>query len=475
MELMILIPALVLATGTITFVTVLLLKKSSAVAALREKCEQYLEAKILAESALNAVQTRSEELNLSVKELRQEIDKERDLRYEMEKQAELARQQVDATEKRLADWEKSKEESLQTARATVAKVGQELSSKLLEDHKRESEVARKHSEENIKKSTEHIHQQIEKMVGRISSQHDRLEKCESTMGTVWKALSSPADVGQSSEIGLKNTFESFGLENGRDFFLQYSVTAEEGAGQKLRPDAVLFLGAHVLVVDSKASQFFLAYAAAEGEQEEQRALKALKQSMNTHLNALRTKNYREVVAEQIQQDYEKTGRSGDIGHTYMVMYVPNDTAIETLYKADPEFSRKMIQSDIILAGPSVLKGLMMVMHFQVAETKRAENHAEILEEVKKLISNISILHGYTEDIGKGIKRAFDNYNKLAGSFNRTLLSNVKHIHALGVGFKKQKSVPTPLPRYQVVTSIVEGEEPKDVTASVEVKEKKLVE
>src|SRR6266851_806948 len=65
-----------------------------------------------------------------------------------------ARQELKGSAERLADFERHKAEFLTLSKAAVLSVGQELSSKLLEDHKRENEAANKEGEEKVKKATE---------------------------------------------------------------------------------------------------------------------------------------------------------------------------------------------------------------------------------------------------------------------------------------------------------------------------------
>jgi len=77
---------------------------------------QMLERCVAAETELKGLQGRCGEFEVGMKGVQEQKDEEVSLRFEAEKQLELARREVDNVEKRMADWEKTKEESLLVAK-----------------------------------------------------------------------------------------------------------------------------------------------------------------------------------------------------------------------------------------------------------------------------------------------------------------------------------------------------------------------
>ena len=59
-------------------------------------------------------------------------------RIKAETESALREQEIDGIKIRMEDWEKAKKESIEAANAAALSVTRELSSKLLEDHKREA-------------------------------------------------------------------------------------------------------------------------------------------------------------------------------------------------------------------------------------------------------------------------------------------------------------------------------------------------
>ncbi len=225
---------------------------------------------------------------------------------EQETQLRLARQEVVTVSKRVAEWEETKVKFLETTRASVLTTAQELSSKLLEDHKREAAAVKAEAEKQVAATTEGLRSQMGQLTEGVSQLKGQVGEKAVILDTVWRALTNPAGAGYYAEIGLANTLRSFGLVEGRDFLLQPSVQGEE-PGRRLRPDAIVFLpGDSALIVDSKASKHLLDLAKAEGSEAEKQAQEQLKSRMNQHLKDLAGKDY----VNAVEQSWRQAGRTG---------------------------------------------------------------------------------------------------------------------------------------------------------------------
>ncbi|HLY58457.1 MAG TPA: DNA recombination protein RmuC, partial [Stellaceae bacterium] len=195
---------------------------------------------------------RARQLQAEFDLLRKELADMREARARAETEAALARQAADHAQAAIADWEKTRDEFLKSTQATVLTTAQQLSSKLLEDHKRETEAAKAAAEQQIKATTEALNRQVREVSDGISQLKGQVAEKAQVLDVVWRALSSPGGAGYFAEIGLANTLKSFGLVQERDFVLQ--ATVQDSDGRK-RPDAIVFLPADsVLVIDSKASK-----------------------------------------------------------------------------------------------------------------------------------------------------------------------------------------------------------------------------
>lgn len=350
-------------------------------------------------------------------------------------EAKLASAKVVETEKAMLNWKEAQEQNVQMARASVMQVGAELSSKLLEDHKREMEQARKISDETVQKTTENINKEFSNVVKSVAAISDQVKTQRETVDVIWKSLTVPADAGSFAEFGLENCFKSFGFESGRDFIMQYALPAEQGS---LRPDALLFLPHDtVMVVDSKTSIHLPELAMSDSSEE---SLAKLKRAMREHLRILSGRDYKNAVTSA----FRAAGRGKEIKRMLNIMYLPNEAAIEHIKKADPEFLQNCVQKDIIPAGPVGLASLMMLCREEIGISRQAESHEQIVLAVQDLLESISLVLGHANAMGRGLKNAADSFSKFVNSANSRLLPRSKKLINLGIRPAKNKELPPQL-------------------------------
>lgn len=343
------------------------------------------------------------------------------------------------------------------AQPALLKTLGEMSSKLLDDHKRESEDAKKASEEHIRKTTKGLTEQFQSVVKAVASLNDQVADSKKMADTVWRALSTPGGAGHFAEIGLENTLKSFGLVPDRDFVRQYTIPGES-EGRRLRPDAVVFLpGDAFLVIDSKASKFLLEIAQAEGTESEEEAYANLARTMNQHLKALAEKNYKSAILESSR----KAGRGGAMRRLVNVMYLPNEGAVEKIAKADPGFVQKAVNLEIVVAGPTALAALIAFARVEIDLGRQAENQDRIVDASQHLLDSVAVTLGHVEHVGRGLKSAADGFSKLAGSINSRLLPRARKLVALGVRPSRSRDMSRNLSSFQIVEStpaeVIEGE------------------
>jgi DNA recombination protein RmuC len=366
-----------------------------------------------------------------------------EIRHAAERKAALAEQRLADMANRIADFERLKEESLQAAQAAMLATAQSLSSKLIDDHKRENEEAKKSAEERVRATSETLLKQFEQVANTVAQLQGQVGEKSQLLDTLRRALTNPTGAGQFAEIGLANTLKTFGLEEGRDFALQHT-TEDAETGRRLRPDAVVFLpGNAVLVIDCKASKFLVEIAEAEGGEREAEAYRNLARTMNAHLKALAEKDYRGAVAAACRQ----SGREGEIARVLSLMYLPNDGALEKLHRADPEFAQRAARLSIIPAGPAGLASALGFASVEITFMRQVENQEQIIAAAETLLDGVATVLGHAALVGRSVKSAADAFEKLTKSVNGRLLPRARQLVRLGL--RPGKELPTPLPSYQV--------------------------
>ena len=364
-------------------------------------------------------------------------------RLTAERDLAAARQQLAAGERRLADFELLKQEHLLATKAALLETGQQLSSKLLDDHKRESAEAKKDSEERVRQASADLVKHMGDLANTVQQLSGQVQQKGETLDTLWRALSSPGGAGQLAEIGLANPLQSFGLEHGRDFMLQHT-TEDAETGRRLRPDAVVFLpGDSVLVIDCKASKFLVEIARAEGTAEEESAYRNLARSMNQHLRALAEKDYKGAILAAWRQ----SGRGQEIARIFSVMYLPNEAVLEKLHRADAEFMRKAREKEIIPAGPAGLYCVISIASTEINILRQVDNQKRIVEMTQSLLDSLSVVLAHAAAVGRGIRSSAESFAKLTASVNQRFLPRARNLAKLGV--RPSKELPANLPSYAV--------------------------
>lgn len=383
-----------------------------------------------------------------------------------EKEALLKNQLAEQMQQQMADWEKNQKKTVDDAKLATTKIGEDLVKNLLEHTKREAEAQRKEQGEWFLKNTAGVMEQFQKVTQSVFALQAQTGEAKTQMEMVMRALTNPGGAGHMAEIGLENSLKNLGLEPGRDFILQYHIAGADG--KSLRPDAVVFLPQDmVMVVDSKASKFLIELEGARGTEREAEIREKLKRTMQEHVRALAGKDYKSAI----EQSYREAGRESRIGRVFNVMYLPTDNAMSHISESYPGFAEQLEKCEIIPTGPTGLTGLFLLARQQIAEARQLENHQQIIEVVQQLIDGVGSMLGHVESIGKGIHNTATAFQKMGGSFNRTVLPKLRRLEKLGAMSGKNKELPKPVATYEVRKSeeVILLEVEETVTTSVEVK------
>ncbi len=225
-----------------------------------------------------------ERLDAKNDELQRLCNLEIEAKFFAQKQEALALQKCEAMKEQMQSWEQQRLQSIENAKAAIFEVGHKLSHQLIAEHKRESDVHKEETQKQFKLTTESLYQDFSKLTEIIAALKEQVTTSHNTTDMVYKALLAPNTVGGLAEITLENILKSSNLMANIDYQMQYSIVDQDN--NRLRPDAVIFLpGDNILVIDSKASKFFLDLGKAKDKVEENEIKQKLKNTMRTHLKS----------------------------------------------------------------------------------------------------------------------------------------------------------------------------------------------
>ena len=362
----------------------------------------------------------------------------------------LARQEIAHTESRLKDFEQLKIQFEQYAKAAALETGNQLSNKLLEDHKREREQTHAQFEKFTKTATETLSQKQQEVAQVLGKVQGQVDASRNQLAVLVRAMQNPIGAGAEGEITMNNLLQQHGFTEGTDYELQVHLAGEEGA---LRPDCVVYLPhQHAVIIDAKASQHIIALFEKEGTAEFDQAFKELQTTMRIHAKALAGKPYQDALRKL------KNRNGQPITRTTLVMFIPNDEVVTRLMQKDPNLMQYLREHDIVLAGKVSLSGLLLSLRALVREARQQEESHAILEMTQALMADVIMAMKHADKIMASIRGSAKAFDEFSASMNRGI-SRMRKMVAKGLSPAKNLAVPPSLPRYEIskADELIQGE------------------
>src|SRR5688572_952819 len=225
--------------------------------------------------------------------------------------------------------------------------------------------------------------------------------------------------GAWGEFILESILEKSGLERDREYTIQESFTTEDG---RFRPDIIIRLPEkRQVIIDSKVSlTAYNNFVNAGSEEEKIVALKAHLLSIRQHLKGLSEKNYQKISERSLD---------------FIIMFIPIEPAYILAIQSDKRLYEEALEKRIVFVSPTLLIPSLQLIKNVWKQEYQNRNSQEIARHATSLYEKFAGFTNDLIDIGNQLRKTQTSYenamSKLATG-NGNLVKSVERFKALGL-------------------------------------------
>ncbi len=230
------------------------------------------------------------------------------------------------------------------------------------------------------------------------------------------ALRAPQTRGRWGEMQLRRVVELAGMVEHCDFSEQESVTGDHGTQ---RPDLVVRLaGGKRVVVDAKVT--LAAYLDAAEQQDPD----VIEDRLRAHARHLR-EHVKGLAAKEYWRSFEPTPE-------FVVLFVPGDAFLAPALERDPQLLDDAMAQRVFITTPTTLIAMLRTVAYAWQQEALTEHARSVFELGRELYRRLGTFGEHVDKLGRTLNRSVDDYNKVVGSLERTVLVQARRMAELQV-------------------------------------------
>jgi DNA recombination protein RmuC len=402
---------------------------------------------------------RINQLKISVEVAQKELSMQREQSAETLRQHEQqATQEIRLREQQNAQETQLRTQQFQEQLKVVREQFQNLASRLLDETSERLQNRNKEAMQGIVKPINDSFEQLQQTIRQsdqeqaktVASLSERLrlmgeqtERMGQTAERLTNALRGDSkQAGDWGELVLQELLDSQGFRRGIDYDVQGTIMDGEGrvilnddSGQRMRPDVVLhYPDQQDVVIDAKVS--IKAYYDYVNETSD--ALK--KQYLDRHVQSLRSH-----VRELVVKDYSKYILPPRSAVDFVIMYVPNDAALQVAFAREPRLWQEAFDQKVFISGTQNLFAILRMIQIAWRQHRQTENQQRIITLAEQLLSRIGLFAERYAKIGHDIQQLQSDYDEVQKSVSGRLSISQKANELKKLGVKEDVKHPLPQP------------------------------
>ena len=300
---------------------------------------------------------------------------------------------------------------------------------------REMRTAMDSSRDTHNKNTASLEKAIEEVMRRTREIGAEAEKLASALRNENKVQ------GNWGELILDELLESQGLKEGIHYEKQVTLRDRAGkailneeSGKRMIPDTILhYPDGKDAVIDSKVSlTAFVDYQNAETDDARAEALQRHVRSVRQH------------VAELARKDYSAYIKLPRQALNYVIMFVPNEGALQLALAEAPELWREAFSKGVFITGEQNLTAALRIIQIAWTQMQQAQNQEAIYDTARMLLDRVADFIGHFETVGQKLQDASSSFTKAADKLKDGRLSVVgaaNKLIKLGAKASAKKVIP----------------------------------
>lgn len=370
----------------------------------------------------------------------------KELQTRNEEQQKQHQQEVELRERRFQEQLRTSNEQFQNL---ATRIMEQTTSKLKEQNSESIGHITKPLKENLERLQEAISKtntattqstsSLAKQLEMMAQKTDKIDQSATRLANVMRGANKVQ--GNWGELTLQNLLDSQGLQLGRDYDMQQTITDEKGnvilnddSGKRMIPDVILhYPNGEDVVIDSKMTiDGYLNYVNAETDDMKKKYADDVVKSIRTQFNNLAKKDYSAYI--------KSPRRAID----FVIMYVPYEGALQLALARDPKLWNEAFEKQVFITSQQNLMAILKIIQIAWRQFNQTENQKHVYDLAEELLKRVGDFIKRFDKVGKDIEnlhKSYDDAYKKAYTGRQSIVQKANELKQLGVKENANLTIP----------------------------------